>query len=528
MEARSGVDRRRAMLVVIFGITLLGLTAALWWWWSIATNIQGHRMLLGLTIAAVVCTALLAAIVGSWWLRAFEEIDTTATETLAVVRSARATFVAAIREARIATRGTPADAPPADLVKEVLDEFNRLEKEINDGDNLSSETLDAIADHARELRRARANFISPRAAILHVGKAAVDDMREWGVPQGSLQRVTAETVPLLASPQPADARAALRALLDLRDQWDPYATWYNGFMGRTAAALLVILLFAVAAAGAAFRDGHLLTSFALAGIGGAALSVLSRLPPLAAYGEATQYLFRIVSRVGTGFAASLIGAGLLATGVISINLPEVGSFGDMVAECSAYPPRKQRTPAELTAMAAEAAKANIGNAAPTPAPKPCGTPQVLILLAIAMILGFSERALATFEDRVFPAGTLVPVPVGRHDGDDGTGGRGSGEAVGAVQAAARQATEAAERAAVASGASTDAAAAALAEVKGADAGAAPASAPAAEQALVAADVAEAAAAEALETSRTTVDEAEKLSEELPPASRAAGKGIQEK
>lgn len=513
MDARTGVERRRAMLVVIFGVTLLGLTAALWWWWGIRMNIQGRRMLLTLTIAAVICTALLAALVGSWWLRAFEEADTTADESLAVVRSSRATFVAAIREARIATRAAPADAPPADVVKEVLDEFDLLEKEIREGTDLSSETLDAIADHARELRRTRANFILPRAAILHVGKAAVDDMREWGVPQGSLQRVTTEIVPLLASPQPADARAALRALLDLHDQWDPYATWYNGFMGRTAAALLVILLFAVAAAGAAFREGHLLTSFALAGIGGATLSVLSRLPPLAAYGEATQYLFRIVSRVGTGFAASLIGAGLLATGVISINLPEVGSFGEMVAECSVYPPRKPRPAVEPSAKGTgAAANAETGPDRATTPPQPCGTPQVLILLAIAMILGFSERALATFEDRVFPAGTLVPVPVARNEGGDGQGGRGpSPVEIETAQTAARQAKEAAARAAEATGASADAADAALAEAQSQDSAAQrPSAVAAAEQAVVAAAVAESATADVVETTETAVDAAEKL------------------
>jgi hypothetical protein len=289
------------MLAVIIGVTLLGLTTALWWW-GILTLVPGRRMLLALTVSAVVCTAVLAGIIGSWWLRAFEDARTTVDEARAKIRDARVTFQAAIRQAQMATRATPEEAPAAPLVREVLNEFDKLESELSAmTDDSSSDALDAIVEQASELRRSRVNFIAPRAAILHVGKAALDDMREWGVPQASLQRVTTELVPLLASPQLADARAALGALLELHDQWDPYATWYNGFMGRTAAALLLILLFAVAAAGAAFREGHLLTSFALAGIGGAALSVLSRLPPLAAYGEATQYLFRIVSRVGTGF-----------------------------------------------------------------------------------------------------------------------------------------------------------------------------------------------------------------------------------
>jgi hypothetical protein len=431
------------MLTAIFGMTLVLVWAAFWWWRILPQVKEGERMHLALTVAAAASLAILAAIVGSWWLKAFEERHTSLDETRGIVRNARVTFQAAIREARVATRTTPSEAPPDALVREVLHEFDRLEQELQSGADRSSEMLDAIAAQARELRRARAHFISPRAAILHAGKAALDDMREWGVPQASLHRVTAELVPLLASPQPADARAALSALLELRDQWDPYATWYNGFMGRTAAALLAILLFAVTVAGAAFREGHLLTSFALAGVGGAALSVLSRLPPLAAYGEATQYLFRIVSRVGTGFAASLIGAGLLATGIISINLPEAGSFDGMVAECSAFPPSRPRT-APLPPVEGKPLPA-----ATEGAPKPCGTTHVLIFLAIAMILGFSERALATFEDRVFPSGTLVPVPVKQEllhpDGPEKDPSTAE-ELRRRTEAAAREALEVAERA----------------------------------------------------------------------------------
>jgi hypothetical protein len=408
------------------------LTAALWWWGAFRLT-AGHEVAIATAIGAVLGTSVIAGILFSWSMSVARDEKRTIQNTWEAVLEARTAFEATIRQARIATAGSTAESIDEPAVAEVLAQFDELEQELRAKQPESVDRLDAIADKAAALRRARANFMAPRTAILHSGKAALDDMREWGVPQTSLARVTSELVPLLASPKVADARAALIALLQLHDDWDPYATWYNSFMGRTAGALLMVLLLVISGAAAASRDGKLLTAFALAGIGGAALSVLSKLPPLAAYGEATQYLFRVLSRVGTGFAASLIGAGLLSTGVLTVTIPAGGTFGEVVAECSAHPPIHPRMIAAPVLSARDTA-ANTAPKSPGTAASDatqtnelpsCGTNQILFLLALAMILGFSERALTTFEDRVFPPGTLVPVPVAAGDQTSG-GGQGGG------------------------------------------------------------------------------------------------------
>jgi hypothetical protein len=79
---------------------------------------------------------------------------------------------------------------------------------------------------------------------------------------------------------------------------------------------------------------------------------------------------RTLSRVGTGAVASVAGSGLLAWGLLSVAINGV-SFKEMVTACD---------------------------------PSSSGTCSILfarILLAIPIVLGFSERVLTTLDDRLF-------------------------------------------------------------------------------------------------------------------------------
>ena len=49
--------------------------------------------------------------------------------------------------------------------------------------------------------------------------------------------------------------------------------------------------------------------------------VVAKLPAVMGYGASNAYVSRIMSRVGVGVAASMIGIGLLASDVVSIRLP---------------------------------------------------------------------------------------------------------------------------------------------------------------------------------------------------------------
>jgi hypothetical protein len=127
-------------------------------------------------------------------------------------------------------------------------------------------------------------------------------------------------------------------------------------------ARLVALHFPVAAPG----------GLLLAGVAGSCVSVLTKMPLLevSLSGELESYERRILSRIGAGVLGSLIGCGLLGWGLISFSI-HGQTFADVLNACS------------------------------TSLPTSCTALQTLILLAVPMLFGFSERALTSFEQKVF-------------------------------------------------------------------------------------------------------------------------------
>ena len=107
-----------------------------------------------------------------------------------------------------------------------------------------------------------------------------------------------------------------------------------------------------------------------AGISGSCVSVLAKMPvfEVALSEELDAYKYRIYARVCVGLAASIIGCGLLASGIISISVHSF-SFSDLLASCSTV--------------------------------APCSSEKSLVLLAVSMLFGFSERALTSFDKKVF-------------------------------------------------------------------------------------------------------------------------------
>ena len=144
---------------------------------------------------------------------------------------------------------------------------------------------------------------------------------------------------------------------------------------------------------------------------GAMVSVLSKLPPLTAFGELSVAVRNIVSRIGKGLLATIVGAGLLASGYVSLPLPPGtagkdgatrATFGDVIEQCGRTRARPEPRAEGISAPpgtreTARPAEARSG------APR-CATGDVFLLLALAIVLGFSERALPSFEDKIFPTG----------------------------------------------------------------------------------------------------------------------------
>jgi hypothetical protein len=110
--------------------------------------------------------------------------------------------------------------------------------------------------------------------------------------------------------------------------------------------------------------------FLFAGIAGTGVSILLKLPPLSVYGEAASLWLRIAGRYAAGAAGTIAGYGLLVLGIIHI---AAGSSSPDVLDPCAWGGCWQRTAA--------------------------------ITVAIGLLLGFSERALGSFEAIVFPPET---------------------------------------------------------------------------------------------------------------------------
>lgn len=217
-------------------------------------------------------------------------------------------------------------------------------------------------------------YLCPQREIANEGSLCLDEFEEWNVPKVVIARLRTllGTKILEAEKDPAGARSALRALFEEYDSWDDYTSDYERTMERIALALLVgIVMTLPAAILLATRSLFFPASILLAGLAGSFMSILSRMPAIEVgyAGELISYLRRVVVRIAVGIGAALIGSALLAWGVLPVAIHGI-SYTDVVFACT-------RSPAS------------------------CNGVQLLVFLGIPVMFGFSERALASFESKIW-------------------------------------------------------------------------------------------------------------------------------
>jgi hypothetical protein len=166
----------------------------------------------------------------------------------------------------------------------------------------------------------------------------------------------------------------LRALFEEKDSWADYTNDYEDAMRSYTrwlfgAAITLPLLAAFVFHFAFWFSPLLLFGLLCAGAAGSCVSVMAKLPALdvSLSGELDAYGRRILTRIGIGVVASLIGCSFLGWFPISI---QNQTFADALSAC----------------VASTAA---------------CTGLKTLTLLGVPMLLGFSERTLTSFEQRVF-------------------------------------------------------------------------------------------------------------------------------
>lgn len=262
------------------------------------------------------------------------------------------------------------DAINEPFVRKIQQDFAALDAQAHDDANRN--LLENIQEEAEMLAQLRA-YIFPEDEIAQEGLNCIQEMEEWDVPREVIEKIKAGPAKRLVSEDKSVARSALLTIFEQFDSWYDYTDGFESAMESYTVWLLILtvasLLLAVAAL--QFRQTFLL-SVVLAGASGSCVSVMAKMPSaknVSLTGEWAAYLRHILARVGTGIAASWIGFAFLSWGLLPVSVGS-HSFSDIVSAC---------TQSSATS---------------------CSISDELVLLAVAMLLGFSERALLTFESHL--------------------------------------------------------------------------------------------------------------------------------
>jgi hypothetical protein len=290
------------------------------------------------------------------------ELEQERIETLYEIHDERSDFEAMVQRARIA-----GDPLSDDFVNGVLTEFDKITQVAQTAQTPTElESASNDADLQGQLRA----YVCPLNEIEEEGKHCIDLIEEWNVPASVLRRLRGTVLPKLkaAASKPEDARSALRTIYQEHDSWDRYTVHYEDKMRKFSRMLGLAVFVLVGLAITCFLfPKSFLVGLVFAGMAGGCVSVLSKMPfiEVELTGALESYERRVVSRVTVGTVASLIGSGLMGWGVINLSAGNM-NFSEAVSVCST------------------------GSA-------PCTPLNILVLLCVPLLFGFSERALTSFE-----------------------------------------------------------------------------------------------------------------------------------
>lgn len=288
-------------------------------------------------------------------------------KTLSDIRWHQLAFETMIQRAQ-AAGDTPSDAFVQDVRGRLADIEQRANRETN------IDELHELVEDAEQQGQLRA-YVCPAAEIRDEGNLSIDLMEEWNVPKAVISKLRSSFSAKLdkSDTAPDLARSALRAIFEERDSWSRYTEDYEETMRHFTYWLLGGTVVLPILAVFAFRHPPLcLAGLLFAGAAGSCVSVMAKMPVLDVRfsGELEAYHRRILTRIGVGIGASLIGCALLGWGLLPISIQDQ-TFAGVLDACTA-------------ALAAS-----------------CTNIKTLILLGVPMVFGFSERALTSFELRVF-------------------------------------------------------------------------------------------------------------------------------
>lgn len=288
------------------------------------------------------------------------------------IESEHQRFLEALATAR--TYGLDPGTAQRDLVEHVETGFKALLARADDEDS----NVDDLVEDASNLANLRA-YLLPVTEVALDAKAKVTEIRQWQVPPADLADIedhylrlilarVPQQAPGAAEPPPHVSREASAALLKIYeeyDYYDMYTDWYNDITAKAMAILFGLTTAVLAGAVTAISFKVIYPSVILAGVAGAGISVMNRLPAAAIVGAVYPFMLQAVARLVTGAASTVVGFALLSLGLINVTV--AGTAISTLLD----------TASTETGFAARAT-----------------------VLGLGIVFGYSERALSTFSQSV--------------------------------------------------------------------------------------------------------------------------------
>jgi hypothetical protein len=183
------------------------------------------------------------------------------------------------------------------------------------------------------------------------------------------------------------ARGALHVVFEEYDAWSTYVDDYDSKMGKRAFCLFwLIAITSIVTAFILLGFEWRPVGLVVAAAAGAMASVAAKLPPLTNYGEWAVNDRAVWTRLSTGLVGSLVGIGLISSGLIAIEIP--GPWKSLSELFNSY-----LAPRGVPSVGISCT--------------PVGS---LFVMAMTMLLAFSERVLTSLEGRVVPTAPAARTP----------------------------------------------------------------------------------------------------------------------
>ncbi len=291
-------------------------------------------------------------------------------ELRTLIRENRATFDEAIEDAKFSAKGSPLPDHIQQHIQFVTAQFDSFLPLLIE--TTPEKDLDFIEDRARQLADHRV-YVSPIGDLKIEAAEGLDDLSSMGVPEESLSLVKKWVTKLDEDEQKvaeAEKRLIMAQLIEDFNWWDDYVSWALKWTNIMRSGVFVLVVVSLGASFWLSYSFHPVAGFIVASLCGASLSVLLKIPQIILYKELWLLFAQFISRIATGAIVSVVGLSLLSSKIINLVF-EVGQDKITIPQLLSCP------------------------TGPKCPPFPLG--QIIILIGIGILFGFSERLLSSME-----------------------------------------------------------------------------------------------------------------------------------